>query len=220
MFVGFLGSQPVKYGGKAHVNRGGAWRLLRAAISILVGVTTLVFAIRGIFAWLGTGKWPGYRLLGLIEQLAGGPVLASPPWPDGFSWLQEGIQWILSVPVSLAALAVGAWVAWKTFPPVDHSSPTATPTAAPDWIRAAIRRTPGDSLAIVSRDCPRLFAYLEEALGDNPKVRVIVDRRWGDRRYHHNMREPERRRQDRRRRPSSTEAPPGQPDVVVAPRVE
>jgi hypothetical protein len=220
MFVGFLGSHPLKQRDKALSVVKGSWRFLRAAISIVAGTSTLVFGIRGILAWLGTGKWPGPGLLDLIERVAGGPVLGGPPWPNAFSFLQEVIRWLLaSTPAYLAGLLVGAWVAWKAFPSLHRAASTAAPGTL-DWVRAEVRRIPGNSLAIVSRDRPRLFAYLEEALRDYAKARVIVDRRWGDRRYHHAVREPERRRQDRRRQADSTGGLAQSADVLVAPRVE
>src|SRR5262249_57452495 len=75
VYVGFLGSRPIKDQSKARSVAGRrSGQLLRAAISITIGATVLVFALQETFAWLITGRWPGYRMLSLAEDLARAPI--------------------------------------------------------------------------------------------------------------------------------------------------
>jgi hypothetical protein len=223
VYVGFLGSRPIKDKRKAG-NVGGRRPgfLLRAAISLTVGATVLVFALQETFAWLATGRWPGYSTLALVEDLAGTPIVSGASWPGGLSLLQEALRAVLeAMPASLVGLVIGAWVSWKMFPRrhgLSGGGARANGPQTAEWIAAEIRRIPGESLVIVSRHRPRLFTYLEHVFRDNPKVHVIIDRRWSQRRVRQDVRDPDRRALDRRRRPDLTDAVVQQPDVIVAPR--
>jgi len=224
--VGFLGSRPIKDKGAtrnvARVRQPAF--VLRAAISVAIGVTVLVFAFLETVTWLVTGKWPGYRMLGLAEDLAGGRVISGPSWPGGLLLLQQGLQAVLEpLPASFVGLLIGAWISWKMFPRgrrLSRHMPRANGPQTAEWIAAEIRRIPGESLVIVSRHRPTLFTYLEQAFRNNTKVHVIIDRRWSQRRFRQEVRDrdQDRRQQDRRRRPDLTDAVVPQPDVIVAPR--
>ena len=223
MYVGFLGSRSIKDQGKA---RNVAGRrpgfILRAAASVTIGATVLVFALQETFQWLVTGRWPGYRMLGLAEDLARAPIVSGPSWPGGLALLQEALRVVLeATPASWVGLVIGAWISWKMFPRrrgLSGGGARANGPQTAEWIAAEILRIPGESLVIVSRHRPRLFTYLEEVFRNNPKVHVIGDRRWGQRRFREDVRDPNRRQEDRRRRPDLTDAVVQQPDVIVAPR--
>ena len=223
VYVGFLGSRPIKDQSKARSVAGRrSGHLLRAAISITIGATVLVFALQETFAWLITGRWPGYRMLSLAEDLARAPIVSGGSWPGGLALLQEAIRVVLeALPVSLVGLVIGAWVSWRMFPRRRGLSVAGARANGPqtaECIAAEIRRIPGESLVIVSRHRPRLFTYLEQVFRNNPKVHVIIDRRWSQRRVRHEAHEGDRRGPDRRRRPDLTDAVVQQPDVIVAPR--
>jgi hypothetical protein len=223
LYVGFLGSRPIKDQGKA---RNVAGRrpgfILRAAVSIAIGATVLVFALQETFAWLVTGRWPGYRMLGLAEDLARAPIVSGPSWPGGLALLQEALRVVLeATPASWVGLVIGAWVSWKMFPRrrgLSRGGARANGPQTAEWIAAEIRRIPGESLVIVSRHRPRLFTYLEQVFRNNPQVHVIIDRRWSQRRFRQEKPDRDRRGPDRRRRPDLTDAVVQQPDVIVAPR--
>lgn len=193
------------------------WAFLRTAIGIGVSGAALVVALVDVFAWLRTGAWQGISLLGLVQRAAGGPAL--PVWsgPEPLPTIQELIRRLLdAVPASLVALVIGAWLAKRDFPRTDRAAPTSGLWAI-DLIKSAATQWKGDDvLAIVSRQRPRLFEYLDEVFRDDQNVRVILDRRWGDRRHRQAARDAERRRRDRRIQPSAGGG--SLPEVIVVPQ--
>lgn len=66
---------------------------------------------------------------------------------------------------------------------------------------AALTRPPDRFLFIVSRTNTKLASYLQQHFTGDTTVRVVIDRRFGERRQQTAEVAPERRRADRRSRP-------------------
>ena len=75
-------------------------------------------------------------------------------------------------------------------------------TAAPPVIHPIPVQPQGEYLILVARDRRDLYDYLSRKFSDEPGVRVVQERRTGDRRRSERMSPLDRRRRDRRSRPS------------------
>ena len=203
MFLGFLGSPPSKDPGHDPRAVRKRWTIsLRVAISVVVAGTALVYALGDLTS--GSGRLVGTGTLGLVEDLIG-PL---PGLPQSLRVLLE------ATPAALVVLLIGAVIAWRVFPRLTEVTAKLAPRGV-DSLKAQINQISGARLAIVSRQCPQVFAQLEDAFRGNPEVRVILDRRWGDNRYHDEPRDNERRQRDRRRDSIGL----GPTDVIVVPRM-
>lgn len=175
-----------------------ALRLLGILLGLAAGFAGVALATAQCAVLLQTGQWPSLPLSRLAGDVLSILLPDRQPWPIRPALAAPLVELVGSIPATPVLIGIGALTAWVVLAGADRGVPARRVPdlrVDPDEIRSRIA---GDTLIIVSRRYPALLGAFRHEFKRDREVRVLLDRRRGDRRVQARPYPAERRRGDRR----------------------